>query len=154
MPRNRQKLTFSHLIVYTDGAIRPERNCTGLGAVACDEDGRIRFLWSRRAPLMTCNEAEYAAAVMALEALRGIPVERITLYSDSQILIRQMQGKAATRSPGLRKARARLRRLLQENAPVTFRHLPRSHNRLADALANRAAEGLRPLHGGISDARG
>ena len=138
---------YPHLIVYTDGAIRPERNCTGLGAVACDEDGHIRFWWSRRAPLMSSNEAEYAAVHMALQALRSVSVGRITLYSDSQILVRQMQGQAATRAPGLRKARARLLRLLEGNAPVTFRHLPRAHNRLADALANQAAEGRLLFHG-------
>ncbi len=150
MPR---RPAYSHLIVYTDGAIRPERRCAGLGAVVCDESGYIRFWWNRRAPLMTCNEAEYAAVHMALEALRHIPAERITLYSDSQVLIRQMQGLAATRSPHLRAARQRLRALLAACPPVTFRHLPREHNRLADALANQTAEGRLPDFAGGSRER-
>jgi len=63
------------------------------------------------------------------------------LYSDSQILVYQMQGLASARAPGLRLAQLRLRDALRGSPPVVFHHIPRSQNRLADALANEAADG-------------
>ncbi len=131
------------LFIYTDGAIRPERGLSGLAAIVRDETGKILHWWSRRDGKMTCNEAEYAAAILAFESLRatrGIPRE-VRVFSDSQVLVQQMSGRAAARAPGLRQAQMRLRGLTLEFEKVSFHYIPREQNRLADALANEAADG-------------
>jgi len=130
------------LLVYTDGAIRPERGVSGLAAIVRDETGRVLYWWSRRDKKMTCNEAEYAAAILAMESLRASrsnPHE-IRIHSDSQVLVQQMRGFAAARAPALRQAQMRLRRLALQFEKVSFQHIPREQNRLADALANEAAD--------------
>lgn len=129
--------------VYTDGAIRSERGVSGLAAIVQDETGKVLHWWSRRDGKMTCNEAEYAAAILAFEslcALRSHPRE-VRVFSDSQVLVEQMSGRAAARAPGLRQAQMRLRGLTLEFEKVSFHHIPREKNRLADALANEAADG-------------
>jgi len=129
--------------IHTDGAIRPAQGVSGLSAVVRDEKGRIIHLWSKRDQGMTCNEAEYAAAIMALEKVSVLRMSPNTLkvYSDSQVLVHQMSGKASARAPGLRQAQMRLRGLVARFEEVTFHHIPREQNRLADALANEAADG-------------
>jgi len=130
------------LLVYTDGAIRSERGVSGLAAIVRDETGKVLYWWSRRDKKMTCNEAEYAAVILAMEFLRASrsnPHE-VRVHSDSQVLVQQMSGYAAARAPALRQAQMRLRGLALQFEKVSFQHIPREQNRLADALANEAAD--------------
>lgn len=135
------------LFVHTDGAIRPEKNISGLAAVVRDETGNIQAIWTRRVGRMTCNEAEYAAAILALESLSRFGVEKITLFSDSQVMIHQMNGIASAHAPILKQSQARLRALVVQFKEIEFRHIPREENRLADALANEAADGKEQRYG-------
>jgi ribonuclease HI len=93
---------------------------------------------------MTNCEAEYAAAIFALRRLRCLGFRTVTLCSDSLVLVDQMTGRAATRAPGLRRKKGELLALLRDFNCVSFRHIPREHNRLADALANDVADGRVP----------
>lgn len=131
--------------IYTDGAIRPEKGISGLAAIVRDENGRICYWWSGRAGSLTCNEAEYAAAIFAIEQLQRLRNARhlaeIALYSDSRVLVDQMNGRAAAHAPALRQANARLRALIAHFQKVSFHHIPRERNRLADALAYEAVCG-------------
>lgn len=138
---------MGHLHIFTDGAIRPEECASGLAAIVRDESGQICYWWSRRAGRMTCNEAEYAAVLFALEQLKEsnhTAIERIAIYSDSLVLVNQMVGKAAVHSPALCQLHSCLTSLLTQLPPVTFTHIPREANRLADALAGDAVEGFWP----------
>jgi len=129
--------------IHTDGAIRLDLGVSGLSAIVRNEKGQVVHLWSKRDQRMTCNEAEYAAAIMALQkvvALRITP-RTLKIYSDSQVMVHQMSGIATARAPGLRQAQMRLRGLIARFETVTFHHIPREENRLADALANDAADG-------------
>jgi ribonuclease HI len=132
------KPTSPGLQVYTDGAIYPERGLSGLAAIVRDEQGQIRYWWTEKAGTMTCNEAEYAAAVMALERLRIVKPSRVVVYSDSRVMVEQMQGVAQVKSVNLRAPHARLRQLVAEFPQVRFQHIPREKNQLADALAYEA----------------
>jgi ribonuclease HI len=133
-------------IIHTDGATRLERGVSGLAAIVRDEKGAIIHWWCRRDKRMTCNEAEYAAAIMALEYIRALqnPPRELKLYSDSQVMVHQMQGIASAHAPALRQAQMRMRGLVVQFEKVTFHHIPREKNRLADALANDAADGKEP----------
>lgn len=139
---------FPHKVwVHTDGAIRPEKGISGVSVVVRDASGTIKALWARRAGRMTCNEAEYAAAILALEELLRIGVKDVRLFSDSQVLVHQMTGVASAQAPALKQAQARMRSLVVRFERVKFQHIPREQNRLADALANEAADGKEESYG-------
>jgi ribonuclease HI len=138
--RPRQNLIRVHI----DGAIRPEAGLSGLAVVARDTQGVILWTVTRAAGALTCNAAEYAAAVLALEELERRGVRRAIIFSDSQIVVDQMCGRASVRSPRLRELAARLRRLAAGFTQISFRHIPRERNRLADALAAELLEGWLP----------
>ena len=74
-------------IVYSDGAIRPDRNLSGLGAIVMDNDRNILHWWCTRAGPMTNNEAEYAAAIFALEQMRRFQPSEIKVFSDNILRI-------------------------------------------------------------------
>lgn len=135
------------LLIYTDGAIRPQIGVSGLAAVVHDQTGLIHAIWSRRAGRMTSNEAEYAAAILALENLIRVGVNDLIMFSDSQVMVHQMLGIASAQAPSLKQAQARLRSLIVQYEHVTFNHIPREQNRLADALANEAADGKEYRYG-------
>ena len=129
--------------IHTDGAIRMDLGVSGLSAIVRNEQGQVIHLWSKRVERLTCNEAEYAAAIMALEKVSALRIgpRMLNLYSDSQVMVHQMTGVATARAPGLRQAQMRLRGLVALFERVSFHHIPREENRLADALANDAADG-------------
>ena len=124
--------------VYTDGAIRPEAGLSGLSAVVYDERGTIALWWYRAVEALTCNEAEYRAAIFALDQLLSFRPLALTIYSDSQVMVRQMRGEAVVRSPALRLLHHELRGRMAQFEAVTFQHITREQNRVADALAYEA----------------
>ena len=137
-----------HFRIFTDGSIRPARGASGLAAVVWDgNERRTCAWWSRKAGKLTCNEAEYAAAILALEQLCAHLSPRVCkrlnllLLSDSQVMVDQMRGAATAHAPGLRRAQMDLRLFVMRFGKVTFQHIPRQDNRLADALANNAVDG-------------
>ncbi len=140
------RLSLPHsLVVFTDGAIRPELGASGLAAVVSDASGVVYGWWAERAGRLTCNEAEYAAVLLALGRLAGVGRRSANLeldfLCDSRVVVDQMQGRAAAHSPALRQALGEARRLCAAFQRVSFSHIPRRRNRLADALANNAVEG-------------
>lgn len=141
----RHKLPSRKIRIYTDGAIRPEQGASGLAAIVRSEDGQIRYWWSGRVGTLTCNEAEYAAAIFALEQLKQLHgsqhIAEVEIYSDSRVMVDQMSGRAVARALGLRQAYSRLRHLVTHYQKVSFHHISREQNRLADALAFEAVNG-------------
>lgn len=134
----RQLSSPKNLSVYTDGAIDSDNGLCGLAAVVFNDQGKLQFYWSETCGRLTCNQAEYQAALMALERLHQQGIRQVDLYSDSQVMVHQMTGLASARNSGLRQAQARLRGLASKFDRVTFHHIPREHNLLADAAARSA----------------
>jgi len=103
--------------VNADGLCQP-RNPGGIacyGWVACRDGERIGEGWGEaaRGPVATNNLAEYRAVIAALEWLlaEGLAEERVLVRSDSQLLIRQIQGQYAVRSERILPLNRRVREL-------------------------------------------
>ena len=129
------------LIIYCDGGIGDKGDGAGLGVVIRDTEGDVLALAKRKLPPMTNNEAEYAALVLALEGARRFRPRELEIRMDSEIVVGQMRGYFAVRSPALKPWHSRACRLVRRFKAVTLRHIPREANRLADALANEALTG-------------
>lgn len=86
----------------------------------------------------TNNEAEYTGLILGLtEALkRGITTE-LLVRGDSQLVIRQMQGKYKVNSPKLAPLHQCVTNLASQFAKIEFEHVYRDNNKRADALSNR-----------------
>lgn len=128
----------NQLMIYCDGAIGDKGEGAGLGVVIRDGRGEVLGLVKRNLPPMTNNEAEYAALVLALEAVRHFRPRSLKVHMDSKVVVGQMQGRFSVRSPALKRWHAHACRLARRFREVTYEHIPREANRLADALAAEA----------------
>lgn len=126
--------------IYVDGAVAGGER-TGIAAVARTADGEFLGWASRCVERMTNNEAEYRAALLGLELASSLGLADVTIYSDSEVVVRQMQGRSRVNSAGLKSLHVATCRAVLEFARVTFRHIGRDDNRLADALATDALHG-------------
>ncbi len=127
------------IVILADGAVA--RDQSGAGAIAHDERGVLLALANRSLPRMTSNEAEYAGLVTALEIaarFRAYPVE---ICMDSEIVVYQMVGRFAVNSVGLKVWHRKACELARALPQLTYRHIPREQNRMADALAADALAG-------------
>jgi len=124
--------------VYTDGAVRPAHQISGLAAVFFDEDHHLLDAAYQICPRQTNNEAEYSAVLMALDRARNHGIARLRVYTDSQILVNQVTGLASVRSPGLKRLHHGVLMRIRDFQKVRFTFIPRTRNRIADAFANEA----------------
>jgi hypothetical protein len=98
---------------------------------------------------MTNNQAEYTALVRALEhATRLGTHHRLTVHSDSELLVKQMRGEYKVKDAGLRALYEEASRLADRfEHPPRFVHVRRALNARADELCNLALDGLLPEDG-------
>ena len=129
---------FPFYLAYSDGASRGNPGPAAVGAVIYDPEGREVYRVGRRLGTATNNEAEYRAAIAALEAALALGTRRLELRMDSELVVRQMSGRYRVRNPRLARLHARMLALREQFDEVVVRHVPRTENRLADALANQA----------------
>jgi ribonuclease HI len=122
-----------------DGGARGNPGPAGIG-VLLEEKGGARDEYYAFIGTTTNNVAEYAALlVLAVLSLKRGATE-LTIHSDSELLVKQMEGTYRVKNPRLQVLHAAARRLLAGIPRVILRHVPREENRDADRLANRAMD--------------
>lgn len=128
--------------VYIDGAARGNPGPAGIGVVIYveGEEQPRREVYGYLGEA-TNNEAEYKAMLRAFEELIALSAQEIILYSDSQLLVRQMLGEYKVRHERLRPLYEKAQEYAQRFSSVQCIHIPREKNREADALANRGIDG-------------
>lgn len=132
------------VIAYTDGASRGNPGPAGMGYVILAEDGRVLEERGEFLGRATNNEAEYRAAIAALEAAHRLGARVVVVRTDAGLLARQQTGRYRTKAARLAELGRRLQSLAQAFDRVEFEEIPRDANRRADCLANEAID--RALH--------
>lgn len=130
----------SELLVYIDGGSRGNPGPAGYGVVIQDAQGRTLETLSQSIGNATNNVAEYRALLAALEYAVSKPCRRLKIYCDSELVVRQMQGRYRVQSPDLKPLYQRARQLAAGLKHFAIEHVPREENRLADRLANEAMD--------------
>jgi len=109
-----------------------------------DEQGEVLAQISRRIGRGTNNEAEYRAAIAAVEAAIGLGATSVELRMDSELVVRQFSGRYRVRNPALIHHYQRLDTLRRQLDSLRLVHVPRELNREADRLANLALDQREP----------
>ena len=128
------------LTLHSDGGSRGNPGPAGAGAVLYDDQGQEVAALSRYLGRTTNNEAEYQALLMGLKRAQELGAQRLTVKMDSELIVRQLEGKYRVKAPGLKPLYAEAKRLLQGFASVTIQHIRREFNKRADELANQAMD--------------
>lgn len=127
-------------LLMVDGAARGNPGEAGCGAVIADENGVVVKELSRYLGRTTNNVAEYEGLLMGLKALLKLGQKHIVVQSDSQLLVRQLNGEYRVRDEKLKVLFAQATRLLRQFGSYRIVHVRREMNKLADRLANRGID--------------
>lgn len=122
--------------IFTDGASRGNPGPAGIGVVV--SDGKREIEISRPIGRTTNNVAEYRALIAGLELARELKAETVELYTDSELLVKQIKGLYRVRDRKLQGLWQEVVRLLSHFKSYSIIHIPREENTRADRLANQA----------------
>lgn len=129
------------VVVHTDGACRGNPGPSSIGLHFLDAQGADLDRVGERIGNQTNNYAEYTAVIRALEMAARHGVRRLTVRSDSELMVRQMQGVYKVKSEAIRPLFERVQQLQRQFTEVRFEHVRREFNAEADRLANLALDG-------------
>ncbi|HNW60615.1 MAG TPA: ribonuclease HI family protein [bacterium] len=126
--------------IHIDGAARGNPGPAAIGLVISDSTGLTVREEGGRLGRTTNNVAEYRALLRALEIAQELGAPSLRIRSDSELLVRQMNGLYRVKHEQLLPLYLQARELCRNFASVEFVHVPRSQNRRADQLANLALD--------------
>lgn len=126
---------------HIDGAARGNPGPASYGVAILKPDGQPLEQLKKYVGRTTNNVAEYYALIAALDYAAAHGIRKLRVRSDSELLVRQMQGRYKVKSADLLLLHERAKKLAAALAYFHIDHVPREHNRQADALANEALDG-------------
>ena len=140
MKLSRSVLERSNWQLFTDGGSRGNPGPAGAGFVLMDFSGTIVEKGGKFIGRTTNNVAEYSALIFGLEAALKLAVSELVCYSDSELIVRQINGQYKVKDAVLKTYHLKVKNLLSKFKKVLFVSVPREKNRLADKLVNEAID--------------
>ena len=128
------------VIIHTDGGSRGNPGPAAAGIVIEDARGQLLLGQGIYLDTTTNNIAEYTGVVRGLEAAETLGADDVTLYSDSELLVKQLNGQYAVRSPNLKPLYQQAAALLRRFDRWQVVHVYREKNKHADQLVNDALD--------------
>ncbi len=130
------------LIIFTDGASRGNPGQASYGFSISDSDGKLIYEEGKYIGVTTNNVAEYQAVLSALGYVKeNLPhVSEIKFFADSRLVVEQLSGRFKIKSPHLLELINDIRKLESELPNVSYTHVYREKNKVADRLANEALD--------------
>ena len=138
---------MNKLIIYTDGGSRGNPGPSAIGVVFADpETGQVLKTYGERVEDGTNNEAEYKAIIFALKkakALYGkdkVKNMEIEIRMDSELACKQLSGEYKLSAKHIQELFIEVWNLKTDFSKVSFVHIPREQNKLADTAVNEALD--------------
>ena len=123
-----------------DGGARGNPGPAGYGAEITGPDGQVIAELSEYLGHRTNNYAEYSGLLASLQYALDHHHPRLRVVSDSELMVKQIQGKYRVNSPDLRPLWQQARQLIARLDAFEITHALRHKNKDADALANQAMD--------------
>jgi ribonuclease HI len=127
-------------VANIDGASRGNPGPASYAVVMRDPGGKVVLELAKRLGRETNNVAEYYALLAALDYASSHNINALRIRSDSELLVRQMQGRYKVKSADLKPLHERASKLARQLEYFVIEHVRRESNRDADALANVALD--------------
>ena len=129
---------MSELVAYVDGGSQGNPGPSGIGVVLDGPElATIRI--AKWIGLQDNNVAEYMALLEALQSALKLKARKLHVYSDSEVVVRQMNGDYSCRSPRLYSLNWICRKLAR-SLEFSISHVRREHNTEANRLATSAVQ--------------
>ena len=140
----------STVIIHIDGGSRGNPGPAAAGIVITDADGNALYEAGLHVGKATNNVAEYSGLVAALETAAKLGARQVDLYSDSELLVKQMLGEYRVKNAGLKPYSQQACSLVSKFDRVDIRHVRREQNVRADSLVNLALDCGGDIGGALS----
>ncbi len=124
------------MIVACDGAARGNPGPAGIGAVVATEEGEVLAEIAEGIGETTNNVAEYRAMIAGLERAAELGATEVSVRSDSNLLVEQMNGRYRVKHPNLKPLYQEALAVAGRFDRVSYTHVRREFNTEADRLAN------------------
>ena len=124
----------------TDGGARGNPGPAAYGYVLEAEDGTVLDARGETIGVATNNVAEYRALIAGLEKAVELGIDELEVVSDSELLVKQMQGEYRVKNEALRELNDEANSLERKLGRVRYKAVRREHNELADKLVNDALD--------------
>ena len=126
----------------TDGGARGNPGPAAYGYVLEAEDGTVLDARGETIGVATNNVAEYRALIAGLEKAVDLGIDELEVVSDSELLVKQMQGEYRVKNEALRELNDEANSLERKLGRVRYKAVRREHNELADKLVNDALDAV------------
>ncbi len=134
---------MSELVAYVDGGSHGNPGPAGIGVILENPaGGRIKI--AKWIGWQDNNVAEYLALLEALQVALALKARTLHVFSDSEVVVRQMSGEYVCRSPRLYSLHWTCLKLAR-SLRFSIAHVGREHNREANRLANHAVTRRKPI---------
>jgi ribonuclease HI len=127
--------------VNVDGGARGNPGPAAIGAVLRDADGEVVEQHAERIGRATNNVAEYRALLAGIELARAHGAAELELVGDSELIVRQVEGRYKVKDATMRELHTEVKRALAGFESWSIRHVRREQNADADRLVNAALDG-------------
>ena len=126
--------------LFTDGGARGNPGPAAFGYVLEAEDGTVLAAHGEAIGVATNNVAEYSALVAGLAKAAELQIPELEVVSDSELMVKQMQGIYRVKNEALRDLSLEAARHARAIGKVTYTAVRREENKLADKLVNDALD--------------
>jgi len=134
------KPTPGEVKIFSDGGSRGNPGPSASGFVILDLEDNILVDKGVYLGITTNNQAEYMALKLALEECLKMGIVEAQVYLDSLLVVNQIKGIFKVKNRDLWPIHDAIKQLAQQFKKITFSHVPREFNKLADAAVNRALD--------------
>jgi ribonuclease HI len=132
---------MARFTVNVDGGARGNPGPAAIGVVLRDEGGQVVESVGETIGSATNNVAEYRALLRGIELARAHGATHLELVGDSELVVRQIEGRYKVKNAGMKELYAQAKAALAELDNWSIRHVKRAQNADADALVNEALDG-------------
>lgn len=133
---------MSRITVNVDGGARGNPGPAAIGVVLRDDGGRVLEEVGEKIGEATNNVAEYKALLRGIELAAVQGATELELIGDSELVVRQVEGKYKVKNAGIKPLHAEVKRALSDFDTWSIRHVRRAENGDADRLVNQALDGV------------
>ncbi|HWJ42059.1 MAG TPA: ribonuclease HI family protein [Solirubrobacterales bacterium] len=134
---------MSRAIVNVDGGARGNPGPAAIGVVVRDAEGGVLEEVGETIGEATNNVAEYRALLKGIELAAAHGATELELVGDSELVVRQVEGRYKVKHAGMKELHAEVKRALSGFEAWSIRHVRRAENADADRLVNEALDGVR-----------
>jgi probable phosphoglycerate mutase len=126
--------------LHTDGGARGNPGPAAYAYVIEDDGGAVLAQHGETIGVATNNVAEYRGLIAGLAKAVELGVGRLEVVSDSELMVKQMRGEYRVKNAALQQLQQEAARNARAVGAVSYTHVRRAENELADRLVNEALD--------------